>query len=199
MSRMLKPLPWKLNEERNRQEYEMQGSRFVKTLAMRAHEEASIAEQYSRVLNIEKDNVPKVAKIPQEQAYLDDVKEENWPHRAKVSEEKPVSKRRSNVKTTGKVNVDVDRLLHPWQREMKALINNSVPMGDLPPLVRITSSGKVKDSTSSKKTTKSESAAKTPPKNHTNDSVDLSTFHEESSLGEEDGSTIGWSPFSIPS
>ena len=177
----------------------MQGSRFVKTLAMRAREEASIAEQYSRMLNIEKDNVPKVATIPQESAYLDDVKEENWPHRAKFSEEKPVSKRRSNVKTTGKVNVDVDRLLHPWQREMKALINSSVPMGDLPPLVGITSSGKVKDSTSSKKTTKSESAAKTPPNNHTNDSVDLSTFHEESSLGEEDGSTIGWSPFSIPS
>lgn len=194
VSRMLKPLPWKLTEEQARHEYEAQGSRFVKTLAVRAQEEAAIADQYSRLLNIEK------PELSQSTAYLDDVKEDNWPSRRQEAPDlQPRQSKATRPKPVARRNADVDRLLHPWQREMKALINNSATVGSLPPLVRGASSGRTRQITATKRSKDLPGATlKAPPIIEGSAIESIGSLNDDSSIGDEDGSSIGWSPFIVP-
>lgn len=199
VSRMLKPLPWKLSEEQTRHDYEAQGSRFVKTLAARAREEAAIADQYSKLLNIEKsgDRKPEQSKNA---AYLDDVKEDNWPSRRQETVVLPTRKKPSRPILAARKNPDFDRLLHPWQREIKALANNSAAVGNLPPLAKMGSSGRARQIVNKKKDLGRSGAPFTTPPVVALDVIENDgSLDDGSSIGEEDGSSIGWSPFIVPS
>lgn len=191
---LLRPLPWQLGEEGARLAYEGSGSRFVASIATRAREEAALAGQYNRLLNVD----ARAGAGSLGADYLDLVREQNWP----VKKTEGGARRRPlrAVKPPRAYREpDVDRLLHPWQRELRRMVNGGDPTGE----------GDVGDRKTMGRRGARESLsdvyARSGPGDdpRTYDAASMASGIESSELSlsslEHDDSSIGWSPFVVPS
>ena len=201
------PLPWKLSEEKSRHAYERAGSRFVVGLGARAQEETLLAEQYSKLMHIQDRNA--IIKGTSALNYLDGVKEDHWPEKRRTENgnakqsQRLVHGRGKAVITKQTSSADPDQFLHPWQRELKALLNSVNPKsveaaeestaGTKKQMVRKANS---LGSQTQSKSGGSRKAGATKGRQRVGGGESAVGVDDDE---EDESSFVGWSPFIIPS